>query len=73
VLHVYAGWPEGRIISNRNTYSFHPTVQSVINGTLVFCDPRGSASARAVIVNNFGRPRLSQRDSSNKPLRCPAS
>ena len=71
VLSVYAGWPEGHITSNRLAYSFRPTTQGVVNGTILFCDPRGSAHARAIIVSHTGRPRVSQRNSSNKPLRCP--
>jgi hypothetical protein len=72
LLQVYAAWPGGHITSNRAAYSFRPIMQAVINGTVVFCDPRGSTAARALIITNVGRPRLSQRDSSNKPLRCPA-
>jgi len=44
-----------------------------VNGTLVFCDPRGSSSARAIVISHTGRPRVSRRDSSNKPLKCPAA
>lgn len=70
VLWVYAGWPEGHITSNRPAYSFRPTTQGVVNGTILFCDRRGSAHARAIIISHTGRPRVSQRDASNKPLRC---
>ena len=72
LLQVYAGWRNGHITSNRNSYSFRPYTQGVLNGTVVFCDPRGSAWARALILNHAGRPRVAQRDSANKPLRCPA-
>lgn len=71
VLWVYAGWQEGRITSNRPAYSFRPNTQGVVNGTLLFCDPRGGTHARAIIISHTGRPRVSQRDASNKPLRCP--
>jgi type IV fimbrial biogenesis protein FimT len=71
ILSVYEGWPAGHISSNRSAYSFRPYQQSVVNGTLVFCDARGSASARAIIISQTGRPRVAQRDSSNRPLRCP--
>lgn len=71
LLSVYAGWPTGRIESNRESYSFRPFTQAVVNGTLVFCDPRGSAQARAVIISHTGRPRVSLRDAGNRPLRCP--
>lgn len=71
VLWTYAGWRDGHITSNRLAYSFRPIVQGVVNGTILFCDPRGGAHARAIIISHTGRPRVSQRDSSNKPLRCP--
>lgn len=72
VLAVYHGWPGGSITSNRHAWSFRPYAQAVVNGTLLFCDPRGSAQARAIIISHTGRPRVAQRDASNKPLRCPA-
>lgn len=72
VLLTYAGWPTGHIRANRAAFSFRPFIQGVVNGTVVFCDPRGSGHARAIIISHTGRPRLSQRDASNKPLRCPA-
>lgn len=71
VLAVYEGWPEGQITSNRAAFSFRPNRQGVVNGTVVFCDSRGSAEARAIIVSHSGRPRISKRDASNRPLRCP--
>lgn len=73
VLHVYEGWSAGSITSNRAAYSFRPYTQSVVNGTLVFCDHRGSAFARAIIISHTGRPRISRKDASNKPLKCPAA
>jgi len=71
VLHVYQGWAAGHITSNRAAYSFRPLTQSVVNGTLVFCDSRGADYARAIIINHAGRPRISQRDASSHTLRCP--
>jgi type IV fimbrial biogenesis protein FimT len=73
VLLVNSGWQAGSIASNRQAYSFRPYQQAVVNGTIVFCDRRGSAHARAIIISHTGRPRVAQRDSSNRPLRCPAS
>jgi type IV fimbrial biogenesis protein FimT len=72
VLLVHPAWKTGTITSNRNSFSFRPYRQAVVNGTVVFCDPRGSEHARAIIVSSTGRPRLSHRDSSNRPLVCPA-
>lgn len=65
-------WPGGSIISNRRAYSFRPTAQGVVNGTIVFCDARGSPHARAIIISHTGRPRVARRDSAGKPLRCPS-
>jgi type IV fimbrial biogenesis protein FimT len=70
VIAVYEGWPTGHITSNRSAYSFRAYTQAVVNGTIVFCDSRGSAHARAVIISHTGRPRVTQRDASNKPLKC---
>jgi type IV fimbrial biogenesis protein FimT len=70
VLSVHQGWDSGEISSNRRAYSFRPHEQGVVNGTIVFCDPRGSAHARAIIINHIGRPRISKRDASNRPLHC---
>lgn len=70
LIFVNAGWHSGTITSNRTAYSFRPYRQAVVNGTIVFCDPRGSDHARAIIVSHTGRPRLAHRDASNRPLRC---
>jgi type IV fimbrial biogenesis protein FimT len=71
VLLVNPGWQHGTITSNRESYSFRPFQQAVVNGTIVFCDSRGSAQARAIIISQTGRPRVAQRDASNRALRCP--
>lgn len=72
VLSVTQAWRGGSIRSNRLAYSFRPYVHRVVNGSVVFCDRRGSPQARAIIVNSAGRPRVSSRDSNGRPLRCPA-
>lgn len=68
---AYQGWERGRITSNRLAYSFRPHTQGVVNGTIMFCDSRGAAHARAIIISHTGRPRVAQRDSSGRPLPCP--
>ena len=70
ILAVYPGWQHGTITSNRVTYSFRPTVQGVVNGTIVFCDRRGSAQARAIIISHTGRPRVAHKNASGKALKC---
>lgn len=71
VLAVYEGWQAGSITSNRLTYSFRPHAQAVVNGTILFCDPRGPAESRAIIISHTGRPRVSNRDSAGRALNCP--
>lgn len=72
LLSVFAAWDAGTITSNRLSYSFRPYHNDVLNGTLVFCDRRGPSEARAIIINYAGRPRVSTRDSTDRPLRCPS-
>lgn len=72
VLQVFQVWRGGNITSNRTSYSFRPNIHRVVNGSIVFCDRRGSSHARAVIINSAGRPRVSSRDSNDRPLRCPS-
>lgn len=71
LLSVQPGWERGTITSNRRAYTFRPHQHRVVNGTVVFCDGRGSTQARAIIINSVGRPRVAKRDSANRPLRCP--
>ena len=71
VLAVYGAREGVTITSNRVTYSFRPTVQGVVNGTIVFCDRRGSEHARAIIISHTGRPRVARRDASRRALPCP--
>lgn len=72
LLFTSAGSPGVSITSNRRAYSFRPVIQAVVNGTILFCDARGSAEARAIIVSHSGRPRVARRDAEGKPLRCPS-
>jgi type IV fimbrial biogenesis protein FimT len=65
------GWANGSVTSNRLAYTFRPVTQTSVNGTFLFCDRRGSAAARAIIISHTGRPRVAQRDADNRPLRCP--
>jgi len=60
----------GTITANRSYFEFRPFRQRSVNGTVVFCDRRGSSAARAVIVSYTGRPRVDTKDAAGKPLRC---
>ena len=68
---LYMHTPElsGSIVGNRPYYEFRPGRRST-NGTTVFCDRRGAAAARAVVVSYTGRPRVDSRDGDGRPLRC---
>ncbi|MET0985736.1 MAG: GspH/FimT family pseudopilin [Steroidobacteraceae bacterium] len=72
VLQIVEPWSTGRITANRESFSFRPYTQGVVNGTVVFCDVRGADQARAIIISHTGRPRISQRDASNRRLACPS-
>src|SRR6185503_19244312 len=69
---VYAYVPEldGTIVANRPLFEFRPLLRRSTNGTVVFCDRRGTPAARAVIVSYTGRPRVDQVDPDGKPLVC---
>lgn len=72
IIELHAGWTGGEITSNRVAFSFRPTAQIDVNGTLVFCDLHGKASdARAIIISHTGRPRIATRDASDHALSCP--
>ena len=69
---LYAHQPvsEGTITGNRDVFEFRPLQRRSVNGTVTFCDRRGNAAARAVIVSYTGRPRVATVDPSGRPLVC---
>lgn len=71
VLAATTALPLASIRSNRRAYALHPHAVRATNGTVVFCDTRGGAGARAVIVSYSGRPRVSRRAADGKALTCP--
>ena len=56
--------------SNRGIIYFEPGTSFASPATITICDRRGSRAARAVIVSRSGRPRISDRDASNRELQC---
>ena len=72
VLHATQRQALVSVSSNRRAYVLRPFPLRATNGTVVFCDERGSAHARAVIVSYTGRPRVSARTAGGGPLACPA-
>ena len=70
LLFSYEPAMQGTIRSNRLRYTFRPYYRRSTNGTLTFCDRRGVAAARAVIVSYTGRPRVSDRGPGGRRLEC---
>jgi type IV fimbrial biogenesis protein FimT len=56
--------------SNRASIHFEPGTSYASPATITVCDRRGGGEARAVIVSRSGRPRVSERDASNRVLQC---
>lgn len=56
--------------SNRASINFEPGTSYASPATITICDRRGGRAARAVIVSRSGRPRISERDASNRVLQC---
>jgi type IV fimbrial biogenesis protein FimT len=69
---IYAHIPAsaGTIVSNRPFYEFRAYRRRSTNGTVTFCDARGPAAARAVIISYTGRPRVAALGPGNRPLTC---
>jgi type IV fimbrial biogenesis protein FimT len=59
-----------QIRSNRAAVSFEGGSGFASPATLTICDRRGAAAARALIISRSGRPRISERDASDRPLTC---
>ena len=70
LLYVHAAVPGAWITGNRALFEFRPFGKRSTNGTVTFCDRRGPAAARAVIVSYTGRPRVSPRAPGGQPLSC---
>jgi len=56
--------------ATRNAVTYWPVALAGTTASFVFCDSRGTLAARAIIVSQTGRPRVSARDAAGKPLRC---
>lgn len=60
-----------QVTTNRARLNFWPTGRAEgSNTTVLFCDDRGAASARAIQLSNSGRPRISTTASDGDPLTC---
>jgi type IV fimbrial biogenesis protein FimT len=72
LIQQHGALPSARMTANRDSFTFRPFARASTNGTVTYCDARGTAAARAVIVSAAGRPRISTRSSGGGPLACPA-
>jgi type IV fimbrial biogenesis protein FimT len=59
-----------RVSANRAALTYWPYARGGTTASIVFCDERGSRSARVIIISHTGRPRVSGRDASGRALRC---
>ncbi|MCP3999339.1 MAG: prepilin-type N-terminal cleavage/methylation domain-containing protein [Gammaproteobacteria bacterium] len=73
LLEVHESVRPLNISSNRHAFIMRPFGKRSTNGTLVYCDQRGSQSAKAIIVSYTGKPRTSSKDSRGQTLTCTAS
>jgi len=60
----------GPIEANRAVFVFRPDDSRSTNGTVIFCDLRGPAASRAVIISHTGRPRGSAYSAAGTALPC---
>jgi type IV fimbrial biogenesis protein FimT len=70
LLLAYVPSSSGPIVSNRALYEFRAYRRRSTNGTVTFCDERGAAAARAVIISYTGRPRTAAIGPGNRALVC---
>ena len=70
LLYFHAPRMEGTISSNRRLFEFRPFARRSTNGTITFCDDRGAAGARAVIVSHTDRPHVSADGPGGRDLHC---
>ncbi len=61
----------GSIQANRREFIFRAFQRRSTNGTLVFCDARGTEHARALVISYTGRPRIAITRPGGGALQCP--
>ena len=63
--------PPGLVLhSNRVAYVFRPFSRRDTNGTIGFCDVRGAAAVRALVISPSGRPRLASGPEARARIKC---
>jgi type IV fimbrial biogenesis protein FimT len=61
-----------RISANRRAFTMRPFGLRSTNGTLIWCDRRGSNHARTVVVSFTGKPRIDFTTAGDSPVNCPS-
>ncbi len=76
VIRVRQGW-QGELALRyggpKESYdylTYYPEGYARPNATFTFCDNRGYAKAKAILINTVGRPRTSTKNSENKQFDC---
>ena len=59
-----------RVVANRRAFEFRPFTLRDTNGSLWFCDLRGKARERRVVISPTGRPRLAFEEDSQTGVSC---
>jgi type IV fimbrial biogenesis protein FimT len=72
ILQVMQATAVAGVLSNRPAYVLRPMDRRATNGTVTFCDRRGAAAARAVVISYTGRPRIITRTAKGGLLTCPS-
>jgi type IV fimbrial biogenesis protein FimT len=70
VLHYHVVEPGTLIVANQRGFTLRSTELRATNGTLIICDARERAEAKAIVVSYTGRPRVAWQDSAGKPYDC---
>jgi type IV fimbrial biogenesis protein FimT len=70
LLEVHESVRQLDISANRHAFVLRPFGKRSTNGTLVYCDRRGSKSARSIIISYTGKPRSSNKSASGRALVC---
>jgi type IV fimbrial biogenesis protein FimT len=71
ILDVHGPVRNMRISANRRAFILRPFGLRSTNGTLTWCDRRGSDHARAVVVSFTGKPRINSTAVGDGAINCP--
>ena len=70
VLHMHRVPDTVKITANRRGFTLRATQKRATNGTFVVCDRKGRAPPKALVISYTGRPRVTFKNSKNRPYAC---